>query len=230
MTIDPNLPSKLSITSSGPRPVRTPGATRATFAFLFSLLALIASGYVLFTNLDEHQDKIISPLVTAKASSPDLESRIKAQETALTVMNDAFKKQIDGLQEKLNTLPEPKTKVIDTSASTLALQGKFAEWEKQNAELQQRLRSELQEKSKNIAALALLEHITRKAHLGLSFQNDVKSLENAIPLSEHSAHAYTILRGFDIGQRQRALPPALLKKNNFQKTFLHGRQSCVTAH
>ncbi|MDX1922351.1 MAG: hypothetical protein SFW65_04395 [Alphaproteobacteria bacterium] len=179
-----------------PKSPHIPGTTRATIAFIFSLLALGISGYQLWSTADVREGKVVSPLMTEKSSS-DMESRLKAQENTLTVMNDTFKKQFDTLQQKLAEIPAPSKDTAELSGTAAAVNIKMADWEKQNAELRQQIKAELLAKSKNIAALAVLEHITRKAQLGLSFQNDVKELEATIIPNETSAHAYNLLKGFD---------------------------------
>lgn len=190
-----------SLTSSNRKSVHVAGTTRATLAIIFSALALCISGYQLWQSMDEKEGKVISPLVTERASSTDLESRLKAQENTLTVMNDTFKKQLDAVEQKLNAVPAQKDTQIDISAdiagAAATMQIKLADWEKQNAELRLQIKNELLSKSKNIAALAVLEHVSRKAQLGLSFQGDVKELEKVVVPNQTSAHAYNLLKGFE---------------------------------
>ncbi|MBY0428235.1 MAG: hypothetical protein K2Q32_03350 [Alphaproteobacteria bacterium] len=193
----PSNNSITSITSSKPKTAHVAGSTRATLAIIFSVLALSISGYQLWQSMDEKDGKIISPLVTEKASHADVDSRLKAQENTLTVMNDTFKKQLDVLEQKLNAVPAQKEVSADIAGTAAAMQIKLADWDKQNAELRQQIKAELLNKSKNIAALALLEHVSRKAQLGLSFQGDIKELENVVAPNPTSAHAYNLLKGFD---------------------------------
>ena len=199
-----NSPSNNSMTAfaaSIKKPMHTAGSTRATLAIIFSLLALAISGYQLWQSTDEKEGKVISPLLTEKSSNPDLESRLKVQENTLTVMNDAFKKQLDAVEQKLNTVaeqkPEQKEVTPDIAVTAAAMQLKLADWDKQNAELKQQIKNEMLNKSKNIAALAILEHVSRKAQLGLSFQNDIKELEKVVVPSQTSAHSYNLLKGFE---------------------------------
>ncbi len=197
MTNETSSNSIPAITSSAPKAAHSAGSTRATLAIIFSLLALAISGYQLWSSMDEKEGKVISPLLTQKSSDGELESRLKAQENTLTVMNDTFKKQIEAVEQKLNAVPAPKDISPEIAGAAATLQIKLADWEKQNAELRQQLKTELLNKSKNIAALSILEHVSRKAQLGLSFQNDIKELENVVVPNQTSAHAYNLLKGFD---------------------------------
>ncbi len=198
MTNEPSTSSSLMKSDStiNPKSPHVAGTTRATIAFIFSLLALGISGYQLWSTADVREGKVVSPLMTENSSS-DMASRLKAQENTLTVMNDTFKKQLDALAQKLNEMPAPAKDTAELSGTAAAVNIKMADWEKQNAELRQHIKAELLAKSKNIAALSVLERITRKAQLGLSFQNDVKELEATIIPNETSAHAYNMLKGFD---------------------------------
>ncbi len=192
---------------------------------MLSVLALALSGYQLWTTIDEKEGKIISPLVTEKAPS-DLESRLKAQENTLTVMNDTFKKQLEAVEQKLNAEPAQKEVSPDIAATAATMQSKLADWDKQNAELKQQIKNELLSKSKNIAALAILEHVTRKAQLGLSFKNDIKELENVVVPNQTSAHAYNLLKGFEkplasdtaLLAELHALIPEFLAREKLDKT------------
>ncbi len=191
-----NLPSSSLMKSNStinPKSPHVAGTTRATIAFIFSLLALGVSGYQLWQTSDDREGKVVSPLRTES----DIESRIKAQENHLAMLDDTYKKQIDELHKKINEIPPPNKDTVELSGTAAAVNIRMADWEKQNAELKQQIKWELISKSKNIAALSVLEHITRKAQLGLSFRNDVKELESAIIPNETSAHAYNLLKGFD---------------------------------
>lgn len=198
MTNDPLPPSKMTISTQALKP-RTAGATRATLALLISIVALAVSGYQLWLGMDEKEGKIVSPLIKQAAQS-DIESRLKAQENTLTVMNDTFKKQLEEMQHKLDQQAAPKPEAPDMG-NTTAIQAKMAtkmdDLEKQNVDLRQQIKSELMDKSKNITALSLLEHISRKAQMGLVFQQDVKALEKVVISNDASAHAYNLLKGFE---------------------------------
>ena len=193
----PSNNSMTSLTSSKSKPLHVAGTTRATLAFIFSIVALGISGYQLWQQVDENDGKVISPLVTEKSSNTDMESRLKAQENTLSVMNDTFKKQLDEMAQKLNTAPVQKEVSVDIAGTAAAMQIKLADWDRQNSELRQQIKNDMLNKSKNIAALSLLEHVSRKAQLGLSFQGDIKKLESVVVPNQASARAYNLLKGFE---------------------------------
>lgn len=197
MTNETPSNSVTAITAPAAKAPHQVASTRATLAIILSVLALAISGYQLWSTMDEKEGKVISPLLTQKSTDSDLESRLKAQENTLTVMNDTFKKQIEAVEQKLNATPAPKDISPEIAGAAATLQIKLADWEKQNAELRQQIKAELLNKSKAIAALSILEHVSRKAQLGLSFQNDIKELENVVVPNQTSAHAYNLLKGFD---------------------------------
>ncbi len=197
MTNEIPLNSTTALISPPNKPGVGAGAARATLAMVLSVLALAMSGYLFWSSVDEKDGKVVSPLVTETSSDVELENRLKAQENTLAVMNDTFKKQLDAMEQTLNALPARKDSIPDVAGATAAMQTKLADWDKQNAELRQQVKTELLNKSKNIAALALLEHVSRKAQLGLSFQNDIKKLEDVIVPDPVSTRACNLLEGFE---------------------------------
>jgi hypothetical protein len=174
---------------------RASGGVRATLALVFSLLAFVTSGFVLYENMMQDE----GPARPAPDATAALHTRIRAIETGASSLNEnmaALKADVAKLAEDMKARPATETPAVASPETARNLQDIETRLQAITAEargIELRVKSDLALQSGKMATFALLQTIDGKMRDGIRFERDLKIVERNLgrsgPLQVLNAYA-----------------------------------------